>query len=383
MKPKVYWNAWYVLKKRGKEAYTLLADKEIRYLLSRFKHEPHIVTLFDCCHSGDISRDYGKMRNELERKIYSLNPARPYEEFVFGEEISKEELEGKTAAEAFGRIKNHVHIAACLPAESSTEKRLENPFDPSNRESQGVLTNYLLRFLLATNSNVSYKELTRWSKISFNRVTQSSQTPNLNVFGKGKLSKDDPWLGVAKLEERNYANSRIYFNEKAGWYYDKGSLWGIEKGQEISIQVAGDKLVKARVAKVEVNRSLIVVEQGGKELDMTKLDGYEAFNSQNLSTYDKLNIYINDLSSGEESKIIQEIQEILGGMDVVNLSEKNASNLYLNIFNECLYFSFAEEYYQYRPLAEQLDLLEKNLDVKEFLNYQLPFFPKVDSSKKS
>ena len=37
----------------------LLADKEIRYLFSKFENNPHLVTIFDCCHSGDMVRAMG------------------------------------------------------------------------------------------------------------------------------------------------------------------------------------------------------------------------------------------------------------------------------------------------------------------------------------
>src|SRR5210317_1297394 len=36
----------------------LLADKEIRYLLHKIPNDPHIVTIFDACHSGDMVRAY-------------------------------------------------------------------------------------------------------------------------------------------------------------------------------------------------------------------------------------------------------------------------------------------------------------------------------------
>jgi hypothetical protein len=51
------------------ESGTLLADKELRYLIHQIatKNEqgeakagsPHIVTIFDCCHSGENTRNAG------------------------------------------------------------------------------------------------------------------------------------------------------------------------------------------------------------------------------------------------------------------------------------------------------------------------------------
>ena len=66
------------------EAGFLLADKEIRFLFSQWINSPHLVTIFDCCHSGDMVRAYKKNPAQgAIRRIVEAFPPRIYEDFIF------------------------------------------------------------------------------------------------------------------------------------------------------------------------------------------------------------------------------------------------------------------------------------------------------------
>ena len=76
----------------------LIADKELRYLIHLVANgtvekpkekSPHLVTIFDCCHSGDNTRngDFFKKKNKtLERRISCVARQRSWEGFTFHDE---------------------------------------------------------------------------------------------------------------------------------------------------------------------------------------------------------------------------------------------------------------------------------------------------------
>ena len=374
-----------------------LADKEIRYALSKFKNNPHLVTIFDCCHSGDMTKGD---EDELKvRKIYDGIPARPYNEFDFHQDHSIKEIrDNGRGFEGLVTLKNHIHIAACLPTEESIERPLYDPFETAvydkdsaegekerTKTRQGVLTNYLLTFLLASNSNVNYSEITSWANVSFHSVSYTKQTPNIAVLGtkSGSLSKASKWLGVARLDEKVKNTGKAYYNSRLGWHYDRGSLWGIKEEQEISIKLDNGKEVKATVSEIDINRSSLKVDSD--ELDRDRATGYEAYVSDKFTTYDTLKIYLNNLSEEEDSEELNKAGVILQEMGneghLKLVQEKNEAHFFLNDFNHSLYFSFADDEFQYRPLAKQLDLLREETDIKDFLDYQVPYLQKWNHYK--
>lgn len=356
-----------------KKANNLLADKEIRYLLNQFTNNPHLVTIFDCCHSGDMTKaPPGDKEESTTRKIFGSNAPRDYFDFCFSEVIDENELRNKPTFFALGEIKNHIHIAACLSHELSTERTQTSPFKQEQSEKQGILTKYLIDFLLVSNSNINYEEITKWAQISFKDVTSSKQTPNAKVFGKGNLSALSGWLGVAELKNRDLKATRIYPNDMNGWYLDKGKLWGIEKGMKISIDVGNGTTHEAAITEVDLNKSLIDSFTLIGKLDLSKKDGYKASLQDNKTIHGNLRIYINDIDQ-DDSEIVTKIEQVLQNMDKVTLSNKELSDVYLTIFNKTIFFNFGEDYYQFKPFTKQLDLLQDKLDIKELLNYQVPY----------
>ena len=91
----------------------LLADKELRYLFSKLKNTPHLVTIFDCCHSGDMVRSLmsNNEQHTLQRKITEIFPARKYTDFVFSNEINEDQLKSQKTS-SWLSFKNSIHIAA-------------------------------------------------------------------------------------------------------------------------------------------------------------------------------------------------------------------------------------------------------------------------------
>ena len=80
----------------------LMTDKEIRYLINELSEKTgaHVVTIFDCGHSGDTSRNVGRLAPAewtntglaLERRLPNVFPKRTFSEFLFSDTITEEAL---------------------------------------------------------------------------------------------------------------------------------------------------------------------------------------------------------------------------------------------------------------------------------------------------
>ncbi len=135
----------------------LLTDKELRFLIHELseKTKAHIVTIFDCCHSGDNTRNAGVTEanypDRNERRVTDRAgkpfPMRDWEEFLFSDTIKKASVNGKKPAD-FLPQGAHVQMAACESDQVALEVARE-----------GVFTKTLLKMLTDSGGNISYNTL--------------------------------------------------------------------------------------------------------------------------------------------------------------------------------------------------------------------------------
>ncbi|HUR29833.1 MAG TPA: caspase family protein, partial [Saprospiraceae bacterium] len=165
----------------------LLSDKELRYLLYKLKSKPHLVTIFDACHSGDMVRGLPRDEDDdgMIKRITGVFEARNVDSFLFKSDHEVEKSPKGNILQFEIPFKNHVHIAACLSSESSWEDR-----------EGGVFTRYLLKLLEATQGNLNYLDIARWAKISLKNITKKNQTPVITVQGEGAISAHSSWLNL-------------------------------------------------------------------------------------------------------------------------------------------------------------------------------------------
>ncbi len=136
---------------RPNEDPILLADKEIRYLLYHCDAKAHVVLIFDCCHSGDISRDL--MQERRQRRMARLFAQRSYEQFVFHRDAAESSFKANSFDEVFPDT-NFITLSACQEDESAWEDG-----------EGGVFTRSLLQTLSARDQKVSYAQLIRLTEI--------------------------------------------------------------------------------------------------------------------------------------------------------------------------------------------------------------------------
>ena len=66
----------------------ILTDKELRFLIHELyeKTKAHIVTIFDCCHSGDNTREMKKVEVQ-EKRVDFVFPKREWKDFIFSDKL--------------------------------------------------------------------------------------------------------------------------------------------------------------------------------------------------------------------------------------------------------------------------------------------------------
>ncbi|MDZ4680360.1 MAG: caspase family protein [Saprospiraceae bacterium] len=141
-----------IVEKNGQQAFNLLADKELRYLLHELsKNSAHILTVFDCCHSGDNTRSQqpkvAARRYAPQNRLTFAVPQRNWNQFIFSDKLSREAFAKQSVADLMPEGR-HIQIAACAPDESAFEQ-----------DGSGMFTRTLLDVLERSESKVSYYNL--------------------------------------------------------------------------------------------------------------------------------------------------------------------------------------------------------------------------------
>jgi len=316
----------------------MLADKEIRYLLYKLKNNPHLITLFDSCHSGDIVRAYTEDEdaNYSVRRIAGAFDAREYSAFVFANDTSVEHTgeNGKKQIEI--PLKNHVNLSACLSSESSWEDN-----------KGGIFTRYLINLVSKTEGKLNYLDIARWAKISLKNITKVKQTPVVTTQGSGKMDAHSMWLNLHP-EGAPFPAGYVTNNEKKGWIFSRGTLLGVQPGMEVLITLKNGETVKGQVDQVDLEDATLIIPHGiAMKLD-PKEPSYPARTS--LDTYSMLHVYINEMDSDPATRKI--LEDLLATYTHVKLVKAEDADFNVNIFNQFIYFSLPQ--HDFQPLARQI-----------------------------
>jgi lysophospholipase L1-like esterase len=197
----------------------LLSDKELRYLIHGLSaKKPHVVAIFDCCHSGDNTRNAALVQTVFkenapkEKRILFTFKKRPWNQFIFGQTISAETIceQGDDVALPEG---THVQLSACESDESAMEVA-----------GEGVFTKTLLGVLRASAGDLSYYTLRSRVRQYLRNVFE--QKPRIYV-----ANGDDALLYTNFLNRPGQtgqtAIGEVTFNQKSGWQLSLGAIHGI------------------------------------------------------------------------------------------------------------------------------------------------------------
>ena len=205
----------------------LLADKELRYLIGQLDaskpaaDRPQIVAIFDCCHSGDNTRN-GELvatafTDVVEKRIPFSFQQRAWHQFIFGQTITEDTIRQQGVAEAIPEG-THVQLSACESDESALEVG-----------GEGVFTKTLLNVLRQAGGPISYYALR--SRVRQYLRNVFDQRPRIYV-----ANGDDALLYANFLNQPGQANALtngeiVYApaaNGGAGnWLLNRGAIHGV------------------------------------------------------------------------------------------------------------------------------------------------------------
>ena len=235
----------------------LLTDKELRFLINELakKTKAHIVTVFDCCHSGDNTRNAalvgacydGVRERRVTDKAGRAFPERAWSQFLFSDKIQEADVKGKKPAE-FLPQGTHVQMAAC----ESNQVALEVV-------GEGVFTKTLLKTLTDCGGNVTYNTLR--SRIRQYMRAGFEQTPRIYMP-----------LDAEKLLRKGFLNHTVEPNKmmceatrskQEGWQLNVGAIHGVKAPAKIilfdPVNPAKTHAAKVRKGGVFVDYTLLNV----------------------------------------------------------------------------------------------------------------------------
>ncbi|GAB3934583.1 hypothetical protein GCM10028804_52210 [Larkinella terrae] len=337
----------------------LLTDKELRFLIQELSQTgAHIVTIFDCCHSGDNTRFFDLLaetpegQKMQERRLSQSAPMRPWEGFIFHDRFSEDDFRHKGLDELIP-LGTHVQLAACESDEAAVEDR-------ENKE--GVFTKNLLAVLKATNGDVSYQTL-------HNRVRQYmrfayEQRPRISAAG----DSSDQLLQLGFLKRPINAQTvtaEITFNpSQQRWLLDVGAIHGVGRTTKsiVILDETGKPAFPATPLKIGADYTLLKLEAAQQStLDPAK--AYRAEVEGLLSEPVKLHFINHNGDVAEQALLLQTLTEQAGAFFVPEEVEESADYT-LHVRNGLWYFSRPND--ENRPLirpvaADDLDLAFKAL----------------------
>lgn len=216
---------------------SLLSDKELRYLIRQLaedkngKPKAHVVTIFDCCHSGENTRGPEKIQEaaiarQIVRKAIS---GRPKEGFIFYQDSAvATKLNTGAPLNDLLPLGAHVMLAACREVELAWEYP----------NVGGAFTAALVDVLKKHEGLISYQELhTRIlnrMRFFFNQdqeVKDYRQTPQLFVQGISPESHFHQFLSNVP-QGRSGAFAVEYASPEKEWRLVAGALHGINPKQQ-------------------------------------------------------------------------------------------------------------------------------------------------------
>ena len=235
-----------------------LIDKELRWLIYRLSEKGcAVITIFDCCHSGDNTR-YDFPTDHLARRIKEGPELveRAWEELLVSQDHPLKNLavlHGKELSDILPEGP-HISFAACLDYEVAFE---------SPTKKIGYFTRALTEVLTETRGSLSYLQLQREVHSRLRRSNfKQPQTPNIYTPWGNEDVLLNNFLFGDRRDHPLYGN--IHFDGQ-NWVIDLGGIHGLiaGKGEErtqVQILTGDNREDLAYISQVYVDHSTLVWE---------------------------------------------------------------------------------------------------------------------------
>lgn len=257
---------------------TDLCDKEMRYLFQQVaKSGAQVVAVYDCCNSGDNTRNFGA--NEESTKAYPgiVPVARKWEQFVFGDQLKEKEVKDGASLNEVMPEADMIQFSACKSHQYANEElKAGRKLDPRKEvwkkdgEYGGVFINGLLYTLGRSTTGLSYYDLAH--RVRSYMSGYKDQTPKLYASNKAQQYLYDGFLGSTPDSKGLYGRVKRVRRRDSGnnpydeWGLDLGAVHGLPPaGNKVKVEIKTEKgksVVKVGFRKVSATRSVLDIKKG-------------------------------------------------------------------------------------------------------------------------
>lgn len=320
-----------------------IVDKELRYLMQGLDgKEVEMIMIFDCCHSGDISRLDQSVSDEQSvrlRRLSGVRPGRPWKDFIFSEKWTEVEFANGDIDELLKPIK-HVQLAACASDEYSWEHPL----------SGGFYSKYLFEILRKTNGLISYKELQRRIRLSLRSVdvVQNPQAYAPEAYS-GEVNK--VFLGNNIIDTPTGGKAHKVKGEDK-WILDMGAISGIKIGQEATFFKEPKISTMVRVTEVYIDRCEIEFLNKAAPNELG-LDGGEIYKVEVAGLLqEKINVFIDPDHVALGESLVQEASK-LEELNIIIQNHEKGSFLRIDEIDDQYSLSYSADSDR-RPIIKEI-----------------------------
>jgi hypothetical protein len=240
-----------------------LADKELRYLIARAaKPGVDIVTIFDCCHSGNNTKS--SSAQNIQARLAGVIPERDWEDFIFADKVSLDTISDKGIENALPQGQ-HIQMAACNSHELAYESK-----------QGGFFTSGFIKVIEETKGDVNYVELSQRIGNWIKQLSPHPQSPQLSYFDPkinpkqlGESKNLSPahfkaFLGSIFLE-RPLKVKAFYSKQDQNWIINQGAIAGVREEingiiQKVAISEGNGSTILAKIKDIYPGYSIIELE---------------------------------------------------------------------------------------------------------------------------
>lgn len=222
-----------------------LMDKELSYLFWKASGENqkdiHFLSVFDCCHSGAITKDVAVISRMAEP---SPTPTRL--EDYYGHASYKSVVEDGDKQLTPPQAERLIQLSACRDRETAKELRI-------GAGVRGIFTYSLIEALSQSNNQLTYQEACTILQVRIDNKVRD-QTPQL-ITGKPEFKNNLFFGGAGKLSEPHY----LVQYHKGRWLMNAGSVHGIpESGGWLDLEDGST----VQIIQVDATRSEVKGMEG-------------------------------------------------------------------------------------------------------------------------
>jgi hypothetical protein len=284
-------------------AYQMLADKEIHYLISKCIDDVHIITMFDCCHSGGVTRnmllpgegDVRTRRYVPTDRMGMKVPQRRWTDFIFAHEIDHGEVQ-QTGWMSLVPQRPHITMSACQNDESAFEK-----------DGKGIFTNNLLETLARSGSRISYYDL--HARVRMLTQNQFRQTPEIYTTRGHENDLLKGWLDRTRVQKG--FRCTCTFHPDYGWTIDLGAIHGLSHYSGPVSVFVGKEIYEAGIDHIHGHFSQIQFSRS----EARKLDEASAYSGK-IDQFTAANTSFYLKPSEEAVEVSSEIEKALRKKEV-------------------------------------------------------------------